>query len=340
MLNVEELKIAYNGKAELVQVLNGISLSIKEGESVGIVGESGSGKSQTALSVLKLIQGRPGITGGRIYFDNMDLINYSEDDMRSVRGHQIAIIFQDARASLIPYLTIRDQVFDTYKSLANGRSKDEILTDAATLLEEMNFSDPEKIMSSFPNQLSGGECQRAYIMLALLGRPKLLIADEPTSSLDPVTSEMLIDLLKGICSRRKIAFILISHDLGEIIRVTDYVYVFYNGYIIEEFPAAWVRDKKQEPVHPYSRFLFSMYKGTAFADLKNGKKNSDLYTPRMNGSNSDVCGCIYEPRCRLKPELDAALQIKCENMRPEPEQVISNSRVACWAANQIVQKDA
>lgn len=333
LLTIKDLKITYKSNGSLTDVLHKISLQVKPGEAVGIVGESGSGKSQTALSVMQLIEGKPGITGGSIQFNGQTLTGLPESEMEKVRGHEIGIIFQDAKASLIPYQTIKEQVLDTHKSLANGRSKQQMLDEAARLLERMNFRNPKRVLGSYPNQLSGGECQRAYIMLALLGEPKLMIADEPTSSLDPVTSFKLIDLLTEICSEKEIALILISHDLAEIVRATDYVYVFFNGHIVEEFPSEWVQNNLHEPLHPYSRFLFSMFKGEAFASLKQNKPgNVPIDLPREAKNGTITCGCIYKERCSLKKELTEGLQDKCENENPRLQPGREQGKVACWAA--------
>jgi len=333
LLTISNLKIAYNSNGSLTEVLHEISLQVKQGEAVGIVGESGSGKSQTALTVMQLIEGRPGITGGSIQFNGKTLTGLSESEMSKIRGHEIGIIFQDAKASLIPYHTIKEQVLDTYKSLAKGRSKQQMLDEAVRLLKRMNFRNPQRILDSYPNQLSGGECQRAYIMLALLGEPKLMIADEPTSSLDPVTSLKLIDLLTEICQEKEIALILISHDLAEIVRATDYVYVFFNGYIVEEFPSEWIRDELREPLHPYSRFLFSMFKGEAFASLKQNKEESmPTALPREAKNGTIASGCIYKERCSLKKDLRKELRDKCEDKNPCLQHCGEQGKVACWAA--------
>lgn len=322
-------------------MIHGISITIREGASVGIVGESGSGKSQTALSVLKLLRGTPGITSGVIEFDGLDLVSVRNKEMEQIRGHEIAIIFQDAKASLIPYMTIEEQVMDTQKSLGEGRSSHEMKKTARKLLREMNFSDSDRIMSSYPNQLSGGECQRAYIMLTLLGNPRLLIADEPTSSLDPVTSYQLINLLKQICSRRNIALVLISHDLAEVIRVTDYIYVFYDGHVVEEFPADWLREDKLKPVHPYTRFLFSMFKGEAFAELKEkSQKKIVLPETEQHEDYGQDDGCIYASRCDLKNKLDEGLQEKCFKKHPKLEPEREEGKVACWGSEKMNNEHA
>ncbi len=333
LLNIKDLKIAYSSNGSLTEVLHEISLQVKQGEAVGIVGESGSGKSQTALTVMQLIEGTPGITGGSIQFNGKTLTGLPESEMSKIRGHEIGIIFQDAKASLIPYNTIKEQVLDTYKSQANGRPKQQMLDEAVRLLKRMNFRNPKRILDSYPNQLSGGECQRAYIMLALLGEPILMIADEPTSSLDPVTSLKLIDLLTEICQEKEIALVLISHDLAEIVRATDYVYVFFNGYIVEEFPTDWIREKHREPLHPYSRFLFSMFKGEAFASLKKNKPESmPTALPRETKNSTIACGCIYKERCSLKKELIKEIRDKCEDKNPRLQSGRKQGKVACWAA--------
>lgn len=336
-LSINSLKISYNGTKEQIDVLHGVSLQLKQGESVGIVGESGSGKSQTALSVLKLIRGTPGITGGSITFNGTTISELTENQMSAVRGHEIGIIFQDARASLIPYLTIREQVLDTYKSLGENRTKEEFLKRAKELLDEMNFSDVDRVLSSYPGQLSGGECQRAYIMLSLLGNPKLLIADEPTSSLDPVTSVKIVDLLKSVCEKHNISLILISHDLGEVVRVTDYIYVFYNGYIVEEFPSSWLKDDQIKPLHPYTRFLFSMFSGKAFSDLRGlgGGDNRFSITEKVRNLSNSGIGCIYKERCSFQKTLSEEKQKWCNTSHPELNEWMKGGKAACWGAGEV-----
>ncbi len=341
LLNVDQLKVTYNGNHEQIEVLHGVSVNVREGEIVGIVGESGSGKSQTALSVMRLLQGKPGITDGKIMFNGTEITSLSEKEMCQIRGHSVAIIFQDARASLIPYLTIRQQVMDTYKSLAVGRTKKEFLTRAKELLEEMNFSDMERVLSSYPGQLSGGECQRAYIMLSLLGNPKLLIADEPTSSLDPVTSVIIIDLLKKICTKQGISLILISHDLSEVVRIANFIYVFFNGYIVEQFPSAWLESGEMRPLHPYTRFLFSMFKGEAFADLKKSGKNEnpDFISDSYSQAKSLTGGCIYGQRCKFQNMLNSEQKQLCQSRHPDLVEWKSEAKVACWGAQEMVNSD-
>lgn len=336
LIHINNLHISYHSSGSTIDVLHGISLEVRKAQRVGIVGESGSGKSQTALSVMRLLTGRPGITKGDISCNGTDLINADENKMNSIRGHDIAIIFQDAKASLIPYLTIKEQVLDTAKSLGYDRSEKEMLELAESHLKEMNFTDPGRILSSYPNQLSGGESQRAYIMLTLLGKPSLLIADEPTSSLDPVTSMKLIELLEAICEKRNIALVLISHDLAEIVKVTDYIYVFYNGYVVEEFPAKWIRENEREPQHPYTKFLFSMFKGDAFKELRNDNSNHYSNEQLQNNSGLDGIqfGCIYANRCPLVDITDNAIRQKCISSHPELKSLDSDGKVACYAADE------
>lgn len=334
LLEIKDLKIQYNGQDETIEVLHGISLNLEEGKAIGIVGESGSGKSQTALAVLQLIEGRPGIVNGSIRFREKDLSNAKHAELKNIRGHELAIIFQDAKASLIPYLTIREQVMDTHKSLANGRSKEELLSFAQELLNDMNFNDPDRVLESYPNQLSGGECQRAYVMLTLLGNPSILVADEPTSSLDPITSAQIVELIKQICKKLNISLILISHDLGEIAKVTDHIYVFYNGHIVEEFPTEWVKEySTKEPKHPYSRFLFSMFKGKAFKELRNGAVSNSSELTDVIKKNEELCGCIYSGRCPLKNDLPEAIKHKCETIHPDLSNGNGEGKVACWGVD-------
>lgn len=342
LLAVENLHISYNGSEAPVEVLHGIQLNIMAGSSVGIVGESGSGKSQTALSIVRLIEGKPGITEGEIRFKERALTELTEKQLNQVRGHEIAIIFQDAKASLIPYMTIHEQVLDTHKSLSEGRGTGEMIRFARELLKKMNFQDPGRVLNSYPNQLSGGECQRAYVMLTLLGKPSLLIADEPSSSLDPVTSSQMLDLIQSLCKDLNITLILISHDLSEIARVTDYIYVMYDGHIVEEFPTSWLHDENHEPVHPYSRFLFSMFKGEAFASLR-GQTSGENVKPVAEESvseNPGSGGCVYSSRCRLKTKLPSDLQKICRAEHPELMPTKEPAKAACWGIGEILENHA
>lgn len=333
MLSIDHLNVAYYNSRRTVKVINGISLTLREGESIGIVGESGSGKSQTALSIMRMLQGSPGIVYGDITYKNRELTNLSEQEMRRIRGNEIAIIFQNAKSSLVPYMTIREQVIDTMQGLGKVDGRGDGLGKARELLADMNLENPGGILSRYPNELSGGECQRAYIMLSLLGEPDLLIADEPTSSLDPVSSKKLVDLLKAVCTEHGISLLLISHDLSEVIRATDRIYVYFDGFIVEHFPSEWLHSDSRQPVHPYTRFLFSMYKGEAFLELKRQPAKtvgSDFES--VSRPPAGTGGCIYASRCGLRGRLPEELKAKCQSRHPPLESVHVDGQAACWGA--------
>ena len=248
--------------------------------------------------------------------------------MAEVRGREISIIYQDAKASLIPYMTIEDHAIETWKKLNRETpyNRDKI----ETLLEELHFDDPLRVLKSYPNQLSGGECQRAYIMLALLGSPELIIADEPTSSLDPYTASKFTDLLIEISGKFNVSLILISHSLAEVMKVTEHIYVMYKGFVIEELEVSALRNG-EPPKHPYAKYLFSMATGDAFEKLRDGD-NDIVGKPAKSRSglkNTEHKGCIYWKGCALKNQLNGELQTKCNTVNPEIGSI--KSKVACWA---------
>lgn len=346
MLLLKNIDIRFRVNGQFVDAVNGVQIAVNKGQKIGIIGESGSGKTQTAMSAVALIEGSPGLISGEIWLNGnklysnnsknrssgnkidfksskLEYLRYQEN-IKELRGNEIGLIFQDARASLIPYKKIKDQAIETWNALGN---KDIIKLDERLhyLVSKMNFKNPEMILDSYPNQLSGGEAQRAYIILALLGRPSLLIADEPTSSLDPFTSAKIIDLIHNISEEEELSLLIISHSLDHVARVTDYIYVFLNGMVVEELKK--VNDKRFEPIHPYTKFLFSMAEGKAFRSLRSSPEVIKRHITDRELND----GCPYKHLCSLKTELNSDISNKCESIKPNLFKVNNTNRVSCWA---------
>lgn len=312
------------------KILDSVNFELAEGEHIGIVGESGSGKSQFVLSITGLSTLHPGAIDGKIGFKGLEFsfnsTKKSKNDFFTAIRKEISFIFQDAKASLIPYQTIFDQGFDTWRR--SGNTKDKILfkNRAIELLNMMNIANADIVLSSYPNQLSGGESQRAYIMLTMLGSPALIIADEPTSSLDPYSSKQLIELLKYVCLLNNTSLILITHDLSELFRTVSRVYVMYKGRVIEELKMS-PNSATHQPLHPYTQFLFSMATGEAFRKLKNDDPDEDFEIPFISENN---VGCSYFNHCKHKNTLPELVVQKCRDLSP-PMFNQDGCKVACWS---------
>lgn len=253
LLNVKDLRVSYHSYAGEVQSVRGVSFSVEEGESVAIVGESGCGKSVTAKAIMGLIQTPPGEIkeGSEILFEGKNIVSQSRKEWREYRGGSCAIIFQDALAALNPTLTVGRQIVE--KILVHTDStKKEAYEEAGRLLGLVGIPNPEKRLKQYPHEFSGGMRQRAMIAIALACRPKLLIADEPTTALDVTIQADIIDLLKEIQKEYKMAVIMITHDLGIVANIAKKIVVMYAGKVME---TGTNYDIFYEPKHPYTRAL-------------------------------------------------------------------------------------
>lgn len=252
LLRVEGLTVDFDaGKATEHRALDRVSLTFPEGETVGLVGESGSGKTVLAHSILGLLPGNGNVTSGRIEWLGRNLIELSEGELRHIRGREIAMIFQDAQASLNPVYRVGTQiewVLKLHRGLSGSDAKSEVLR----LLEAVQLHDPERCHRSFPHELSGGMCQRVMIAMALACRPKLLIADEPTSALDVTTQAEILDLLRTVRQQFSMSLAFISHDVRAVSTLCDHVVVMFRGTVLESGPTARVF---QSPQHPYTEGL-------------------------------------------------------------------------------------
>jgi ABC-type dipeptide/oligopeptide/nickel transport system ATPase component len=253
LLEVRNLVTEFHTDDGLVRAVDDVSFELGASESIGIVGESGSGKSVTALSIMRLV-GKPGrIVSGKVLFEGQDLSGFSEGQMRDLRGNDIGMIFQEPMTSLDPLYTVGYQIREAVE-LHQGLRGAEARQAAIKALREVGIPDPEERVDSYPHQMSGGMRQRVMIAIALSCNPKLLIADEPTTALDVTMQARILDLLKGLRESRKMALMLITHNLGIVAEVCDRVAVMYQGKIVESKP---VNELFHKPEHPYTRGLLN-----------------------------------------------------------------------------------
>ena len=251
LLALEDLTVHFETDEGVVQAVDGAALTIGPGEVVGLVGESGSGKSVTALAILRLLRPPARVASGRAHFAGRDLLALSEEEMRSVRGAQISMVFQSPRTSLNPVLPVGRQIerlLVRHGGAAPGRARER----AVAMLREAGIAEPERRAGQYAHQLSGGMCQRVMIAMALATNPRLLIADEPTTGLDVSIAAQILELLRDLGRRTGAAILLITHDLGVVARLCDRVVVMHAGQTVEW---AAVRDLFHAPAHPYTRAL-------------------------------------------------------------------------------------
>ena len=254
LLEVKELSVSFATDEGEVQALDAVNFEVKDGQTLGLVGESGCGKSVTALSVMRLLPRPIGkITGGRIHFGGMDLLKLTPDEMRQIRGNEIGMIFQEPMNALNPVRTIGDQISESFLLHQNITPK-EAWEKSIDMLEDVGIPAPENRVFEYPHQLSGGMRQRVVIAIALACKPKLVIADEPTTALDVTVQSQILDLLQSMKERLGSSVLLITHDLGVIAETCDEVCVMYAGRVVER---ASTIDLFANPIHAYTRGLLS-----------------------------------------------------------------------------------
>ncbi|MBI2863824.1 MAG: ABC transporter ATP-binding protein [Chloroflexi bacterium] len=316
LLSVRDLKTYFRTPDGVVHAVDGVSFDLAAGERLGIVGESGCGKSVTALSLMRLIPQPPGrIVGGEVTFDGMDLLALDEEEVRSVRGNKIAMIFQDPMTSLNPVLTIRRQLSEGLE-LHKGMSRSQARRHSIELLRMVGIPSPESRVDDYPHQFSGGMRQRVMIAMALSCDPQVLLADEPTTALDVTIQAQILDLVKRLCVERRTAVILITHDLGVLAGMTDRLAVMYAGRIVETAPTA---ELYENPKHPYT---IALMKSVPRLDEERREK---LFV--IDGLPPDLIdppkGCRFAPRC-------FAVIDKCWEEMPELMRVTEGHNAACW----------
>jgi len=295
LLEVSDLRTYFHTDDGLVKAVDGISFSLKRGETLGIVGESGSGKSVTNLSILRLIQSPPGeIVSGKVVFTGQDILRLTEAEVRKIRGRRIAIIFQDPMTSLNPFLKISRQLMEMTQ-LHLGHSKAEAYEHAIKMLETVGIPEARRRVDDYPHQFSGGMRQRVMIAMALSCKPELLIADEPSTALDVTIQAQILELIKKLKDETGTSVILITHDLGVVAGMTDHVVVMYAGKLFEQAPTD---ELFALPGNPYTKGLL---RSVPDPSSEQGK----LY--QIPGQPPDLArlppGCPFAPRCERAEEI-------------------------------------
>jgi len=315
------MKTVFKTRSGLLEAVDGVSFSISRGETVAIVGESGSGKSVSALSILRLLDNNGSVTSGKILFNDLNLKDIGPDEIRKIRGNEIAMIFQDPMTCLDPVYTIGDQIMETIK-IHEDLSKREYRVRALELLRLVGLPDPETRIDAFPHQLSGGQRQRVMIAIALACRPKLIIADEPTTALDVTVQAQIMQLLKDLQAQFGTAIILVTHDLGVVAEMADRVVVVYAGQVVEQ---SNVRELFEQPQHPYTAALMR-----SIPRIETDK-NQRLQTIKGNVPNLKELptGCRFHPRCLLATE-------KCRNEEPPLFEAGDGRLSKCWTADPTI----
>lgn len=314
LLSVENLRTYFHTRNGIVRAVDGVSFEVEKGETLGIVGESGSGKSVTCYSMMGLIPMPPGrIESGRAMFDGTDLLSCSDKESRSIRGKRISMIFQDPMTSLNPYLRISQQLVEPLV-IHEGISGKDGRNRAIAALEEVGISDAESHLDSYPHEFSGGMRQRVMIAMALITKPELLIADEPTTALDVTVQAQILELIKQIQKDHDMAVLYITHDFGVVSGLCDRVQVMYAGRIVE---TGDTRALFRDPQHPYTLALQKSIPAMQ-------PKGQVLYTiPGMPPDLSRLVeGCAFAPRCEFAAD-------RCRVERPELKMVREKHSTSC-----------
>ena len=325
-LEVNGLKTYFFTREGVVRAVEDVSFSVARGETLAIVGESGCGKSMTALSIMRLIPDPPGrIVGGEIKLDGQDLMDLSEAEMRGIRGNDISMIFQEPMTSLNPVMRIGKQISEAL-ILHQGMSKAQAMDRSIEMLKLVRIPEPERRVKEFPHQLSGGMRQRVMIAMALACKPKVLIADEPTTALDVTIQAQILDLIVNLKDDLGAGVILITHDLGVVAETANRVIVMYAGRKVEETD---VMTLFANPRHPYTRGLLASVPSLAIVVGEEAAAERLEEIPGIVPPlHSLPEGCAFAPRCPQAVD-------KCRQVRPEYEEKRSGHWAACWRSDEL-----
>jgi peptide/nickel transport system ATP-binding protein len=326
-LEIEDLRTYFFTRDGIVRAVDGVSLGVMRGETLGVVGESGCGKSVTSLSILRLIPEPPGrIVSGSIRFAGADLLRLSEAEMRKIRGNEISMIFQEPMTSLNPVLTVSRQISETLM-LHQGLDAKRAAERAVAMLRLVKIPEPERRADQYPHEMSGGMRQRVMIAMALACNPKLLIADEPTTALDVTIQAQILDLMRELKQKMDAAIVLITHDLGVIAEMAERVVVMYAGRKVEEAP---VKELFRRPRHPYTVGLLNSVPHL-------GATRGRAMPPRLAeipgmvpSLREEILGCAFAPRCPFVTE-------RCRREAPELETKAARHVAACFESDRVAQ---
>ncbi len=316
ILEVKNLSTYFKTDEGIVKAVQDVSFDLHKRETLGVVGESGSGKSVTNLSIMRLVPSPPGkIMSGEVSFNGVDLLSVSGKRMQQIRGDEISMIFQDPMTSLNPFLRISTQLIESF-TLHQGLNKKEAHEQSIEMLKLVGIPSPEKRVDDYPHQFSGGMRQRVVIAMALSCKPKVLIADEPTTALDVTIQAQILELVKDLSAKLNTATILITHDLGVVAGICERVIVMYAGQIVEK---ASNTDLFKEPKHPYSRGLLNSIPRLG---RKTDERLFSIKGQPPNLINVPDC-CPFYPRCNYIMDI-------CKNKNPETFNLGNNRAVKCW----------
>ncbi len=321
LLEVKNLHTFFTSRRGVIKAVNDTSYLVHEGETLGIVGESGSGKSVSAMSILRLLDENGYIDSGEIIFDGRDLTKISLDEMYEVRGNDISVIFQEPMTSLNPVFTIERQISEVFM-VHQGMDKKEAAKESVEILRAVKIPNPEIVVKQYPHQLSGGMRQRVMIAMALACKPKLLIADEPTTALDVTIQAQILRLMNELKKERGTSILFITHDLGVINQMADYVAVMYCGQVVESVPAKVLFDPKTKFSHPYTEGLM-----VSIPRLDTPANQRLQAIPGSVPHPLDLPkGCKFAPRCRYATE-------KCKECEPEFVKISDTQKIRCFYPN-------
>jgi len=313
ILKVSGLCASVKKNGKTLKILNDVSFAIDEGEILGLAGESGCGKSITALSIPNLLPQAVKITDGQIFFNDRDLVSLNEKELRGIRGKEISVIFQDVRQSLNPLIKVGFQITETLELDVIKKPKHEIKKQALELLVSLGFDEPEKIFDAYPHQLSGGMCQKIMTAIAVIHCPRLLLCDEPSSSLDDESQQRCLSLLLEMNRKSKMSLFVISHDLSIIRQFCSRFLIMYAGRIVEEGPS----DTLFSPLHPYTRALVN-----AIPNKDKRYTNLENIPGKVPSIEDQLIGCPFAPRCSKAKDI-------CMKDFP-PLKVVGNRKVYCY----------
>ena len=324
LLTVENLAIYFLAEQNRLQAVESVSFSLFPGEAVGLVGESGCGKSLTAQAILGLIAAPPALyDAGKIHFNGEDLRQKSDRELAKIRGKDISMIFQDPMTALNPVLTIGDQIAESLM-LHCQMNKTAALAAAVELLQQVGIPSPEERILAYPHQFSGGMRQRAMIAMALACRPKLLLADEPTTALDVTIQAQILALLKKLQQEKNTAILFISHDLGAVATLCQRVLVMYAGTLVEEGAASEIF---HHPGHPYTKSLLAALPRLQTA----GKQKLTAIAGQPPHPGRKPTGCAFHPRC---PD---AMEVCAKTAPPYYETATTSHKIKCWLEHPLAQ---
>ena len=315
LLEIKNLTVQYLTVDGCVHAVEGLNLSLNEGETLGLVGETGAGKTTTVKSIMRILPDPPAkIQNGEIYFEGEDLLKKSKKEMQKIRGNEISMIFQEPMTSLNPIIRCGKQIAESLR-LHRGMKKKEAMEEAIKMMQAVGIANPQARAYEYPHQMSGGMRQRVMIAMALACQPQILIADEPTTALDVTIQAQILDLIRDLNQEMNTSVVFITHDLGVVSELCDTVIVMYNGHIVEKAPTA---DIFREPLHPYTQGLLS-----AIPRITKERKPLSTIEGMVPNPVERIKGCRFWPRCPKACD-------RCRKEEPPVFSVGEDRQVRCW----------